>query len=248
MQDIIEPESGQLAELPTHPMAIIARAIERGVDADNLAKLMDLQTKWEDRRAAEEFAIAIANFQREVPMVFKSREVRKKDGGVMYFFASYDDIKRVTRPIEAKYGISTSFDIQHTEDGKLIGKCRVRVGSHFEDHTFTVPVPKGLNTNQTQDYGGALTYLKRYCYCAALDIVVTDEDTDAANLTDLIGPDQLKEVVQLIQEKGVAPEKFKAWCSEAAGVDVPTLEAIPLRIVDKAIDLLRRKPVKAGGK
>lgn len=247
--EIVEvKEPAEPRPVSTHPLAIIDRAIERGIDPDNLAKLMELQAKWEERRAAEVYASALANFQAECPMVFKSRMVKNKDGSPRYYFASYDDIRRATRPLEAKYGIATSFNVEQTEDGKLKATCRVRVGSHFEDYTFQVPIPKGMGTNDAQDYGAALSYVKRYCYCAALNIVVSDEDDDGQNLLEKINSKDLEQVRRIMEEKGFPVQRVLNWASAKAKIPIHALEEMPASLVSACIDTMRRQPVKGGGK
>lgn len=228
---------------PATPLELIELALERGLDP---GKLMDLAERWQANRAAEEFAKAIAGFQAECPQILKERVVNRKDGGRMYLFASYDDIKKRTQPLQTKWKIATTFTAPKVENNVMTGTCRVRVGSHFEDTTLSLPVPKGLNTNSAQDFGQAVSYLKRYLYCMALDIVVTDEDDDAQALGDCITAKQIEEVNRAIADceaagKPINFQKFLAW------LGVSSLDQLPQRDVDKAVAELRRK-AKEGAK
>lgn len=236
LQPIVGPPAEQRG------MTIVERAIEKGgIDADNLGKLVELQMKWDDRRAAEEFAAALAGFNAECPTIPKRRGVKNKDGSTRYMYAAYEDIKLVTKPLEKKWGISTSFSFDTSQEGRLVGTCRVRVGSHFEDHTLALRVPKGFGTNEAQDDGQAYSYLKRYLYCAALDIVIADEDKDATGLWSCINSEQVAELQKWLAEKGVDEGRFLAWASETAKFEVPSLKEFPVKLYATGLDMLKRK-------
>lgn len=170
----VEPTNGQLDQY--NPLAIIAGAIERGMDPDRLGKLMDLQERYEKTRAAEKFSAALAAFQSECPAVHKSRQADR------YAFANYDDVMRVAGPIMARHGIAVSFTVDNQEK-MLVITVRVRVGAHCEDYTFPSPVAAGVKLTAPQEYGMTLKYLQRYALCAALNIRTTDiVDNDGAGL------------------------------------------------------------------
>jgi hypothetical protein len=229
---------------PPNPMALIDAAIAKGIDADQLGKLMDLQERWEKRRAEERFAEALAGFQAECPDVFKKRtaKVPTKSGGEWsYRFESFDDVMSAAGPVLAKFGISVGFDTDHNTEKNIIKlKVRVRVGSHFEDHHFQMPVPADLKVSDPQSYGIALSYAKRYGLKAALNIVSTDDpDTDAAGLFEFIDASEAAALKELIIDKGADLDRFLKW----AGCD--SLEKLPRKQLAKATDMLRRK-AKAG--
>jgi hypothetical protein len=230
-----------VVEREPSPLTLIQLAIQQKMDPGQLEKLIDLQERVQRNQAEQKFAEALAGFQQECPMVFKRRQVKNRDGTPRYVYASYDDIKSVTRPIESKWGISTSFDIKQG-DGALIGTCRVRVGTHYEDHSFVVEIPKaGQGMNEPQTYGNTMSYLKRYLYCASLDIVVTDEDNDATDLMDLVNEVEALELQELIQEKHVEFKRFMEWASKSIGKDIEKLDQMPKGFFAKAKDMLRRK-------
>ncbi len=182
-------------EKPPDPLALLAVAVEKGIDANQIEKLVELQERFERNRAAEVFSEALTNFQAECPTVFKSR---RADGGdkIQFAYASFDDVMRVAKPFLAKYRIAISFTTEVLDrEVKVI--CRIRVGAHYEDKQFAVPIPAG-KVNATQLAGQALSYCKRYCLCAALNIIVTDEDDDAASMVETISARQFSEMKDLI--------------------------------------------------
>lgn len=226
---LTEPVNGALAVRPADPMAIIQAALERGVDHDQLGKLLDLQERHERHRAAETFGDAVADFQRRCPPVHKGRKV----ASMGYVFASYDDVMAVAGPHLAACGIAVSFSTETTDRGVKV-TVRVRVGIHAEDSTLEIPIPD-MKVNSTQRYGAALSYAKRYALCAALNIVVTDEDDDAQLCNEVVTAEQVAALQAIIDAKQVDPVKFLAW------IGAESLADIPASAYEKALAALRRK-------
>lgn len=226
---------------PTNPLAIIERAIAAGMKPEDLKGLFDLQERHERNRAAEAFADAITGFQDECPVILKRRVAKIKEWS--YGYAGYDDVMREIKDLLKRYRIAVTFSTDHTDKG-IKATCRVRVGTHYEDHTLTVPVPGQMVVNDTQKYGAALSYAKRYVLCAALNIVVSDEDDDAAGLLENISEEQVKELQGLIKSKSVDEKRFLNWAN------IAQLTSMPRRDFPKALDMLKRKKAdtQAAGK
>lgn len=229
------------------PMSLIASALEKGVDPATLQHFMELQERYEKNESAKAYAIAIAGFQSECPMIFKSREVHKKDnGGKLYNFANYEDIMKGIRDLLRRFGIAVSFTIDQAET-LMKGTVRIRVGTHFEDCTLSVPIPKGMNTNATQEYGMAVSYLKRYLLCAALNIVVSGEDDDARGLVEKITPEQVAEINELIEIRKTNSsvkfdmEKFLNWVRAMTRCLIDDLSDIPASHFNGIILEMKRK-------
>lgn len=221
----------------TNPMTLIQAAVERGIDAAQLEKLMDLSERWERNRAAEDFSRAIAGFQSECPVVFKSKTA-KGDGDKWqgYQYASYDDVMKEAGPILAKYRIAISFTTESSPAG-LTATCRVRVGIHSEETTITLPIPQ-MKANDTQKFGSALSYAKRYSFCAALNVICSNEDDDAARQIENIDGEDIRAINTLIEEKNVNLDRFLSW----AGIE--RLDLMAKDQLPKALDMLRRKQVQ----
>ncbi len=230
-----QPEPQQAGSM----LPVIQQAIAQGMDPAKLEKMLDVHERWTKARAEEKFGASLAAFQAECPQIQKGR---KTQGGTFNFtYASLDDVMKVAQPIMARHGISALFDSTHQTNEKgpavINVTVRVRVGSYFEDRKFGCPIPTDLKASQPQQWGAALSYAKRYALCAALNIVVTDEDNDAANVIDTISGSQMIELETLIAEKKVDITKFLAWA------EIETLDRMPLTVFPKAVDMLKRKAV-----
>jgi hypothetical protein len=143
---------------------------------------------------------------------------------------------REVAPILAQCGISVGFNTEHdTAKGFLMVTCRIRVGAHFEDRKFACPVASSLNVSEAQKFGSALSYAKRYCFCAAMNIVVTDEDDDGSGTFEYIDETQVETLNSLIAERNADFKKFLAWA------EIPELGKMLKSNFPKAVDMLRRK-------
>jgi hypothetical protein len=228
------------------PLALMAEAIAKGHSPADLHALLDFAERVKKDMAAERFAAALAKFQAECPQILKEREVRRKSeggqqGGVMYRFASYDDIKKKVSPLQRECGIVTTFTAPKIENGTLMGTIRVRVGAHCEETSLPIQIPKGINTNSAQDMIAATTYLRRILFCMALDIQVTDDlDDDGASLGDFVTEAEEKELKDGIEKckqagKPVNLPLFLEW------LEAPSLDKVLRRKLDMALKELDRK-------
>lgn len=225
-------ESGNL-------LPVIQRAIENGIDPAKLEKMLDLHDRWTQARAKERFAEALAAFQRDMPQVKKRRTT--KGGKFNFQYASLDDVMKAAQPLLAAHGISIRFDSERTGADAVAVinvSLTITVGSHSEVSRFGCPIPRDLNASEPQKWGAALSYAKRYALCAALNIVVTDEDDDAAGVVDTITATQMIELESLIQQTGTNLTRFLEWA------ECESLDRMARSRFDKALAFLKQKGVK----
>lgn len=124
-----------------------------------------------------EISEALSQFQGTVeqPKLEKEVKVNSKKTGVSYSF-KYADLSACVRsaaPALKENGLSVS---QIINEGKLITILSHKSGQWFKSELY---LPQ--QTGDYQSYGSAITYLKRYSYCAILGIVAdTDDDANFA--------------------------------------------------------------------
>ena len=182
------------------PMALLQTAIASGTSPNEMTELYALVKQMRADEAQERFAERLAEFQRDCPRIHKSR---KTQGNFSFGYASLDDIDEKIRPILGRLGIVVTFDSEHTtanNENVINVTVRVRVGSYYEDRRFGCPIPKDLRASDSQKWGAALSYAKRYALCAALNIVVTDEDDESKLGPDTITATQLLEIRDLLKQ------------------------------------------------
>lgn len=205
----------------TNPMAILDAAVRSGRPVAELSQLMDLAERYERNCAAAAYNAAVARFQALCPPVYKSRSAKESGSFGGYTFCSYDDVMRVAKPHLDACGLSIGFSFEPTQAG-LKTTCRISHGSHHHDHTLTVPVPSNLKVSDTQKYGAAVRYAQRYCLCGALNIVVSDEDNDAAGLeAEPISEADLRALEQLLMDSNSDMAKFCAAYGIQRVADLP---------------------------
>jgi len=228
-----EPTTALAAPVqPIEPLQIIAQAIQSGMKPDDLGKLMELQERHERNQSAKAFAEAITRFQAECPPIFKGR--RANSDKLTFAYAGFDDVWKVVGPIATHCGIAVTFTYPKSEAGKLDVICRIRVGTHVEETTASVPIPQG-KVNATQLMGQAMSYVRRYGVCAALNVIVTDEDQDAGDCCDVLSDLQRANIITLVREAGNNMSGFLKW------IGATDVASISIRDYGKCVDMLDKK-------
>ena len=123
-----------------------------------------------------EISEALSQFQGTVaqPKLEKEVKVTMKNGGKYSFkYADLSACVRSAAPALKENGLSVS---QIINEGKLITILSHKSGQWFKSELYI-----HQQTGDYQSYGSAITYLKRYSYCAILGIVAdTDDDANYA--------------------------------------------------------------------
>lgn len=168
------------------PLAIIQSALQTGIKADELGKLMDLQDRWEANQARKAFMVALSAFQADCPIIQKTARGDKAT------YAPLEQVIKTIQPILERHGLSVRFDTDLTAnavDGApaiLTATCYVsHVAGHTEQNHFAAPVDAGPITrdgrkvmNSAQSVASARSYCKRYALGDALNLAFSDEDDD----------------------------------------------------------------------
>lgn len=123
-----------------------------------------------------EISAALSQFQGSIeqPKLEKEVKVTMKSGGKYSFkYADLSACVKAAAPALKENGLSVS---QIISDGKIITLLSHKSGQWLKSELY-LPQQSG----NYQDYGSAITYLKRYSYCAILGIVAdTDDDANMA--------------------------------------------------------------------
>lgn len=157
-------------------------AIERGVDADTMEKLVNLQLKVMDKNAEMAFNRAFQDFQSQCPPVSKNRTAKIPSKGDStktwgYDFADLNHIAAVVKPHLKRNGFSFTFDT----DGAGAFRCHLHhVDGHSRTASVTLPAYKAAQINDLQSEGVRNSYGRRYALLSVLGITTGDEDADGA--------------------------------------------------------------------
>jgi hypothetical protein len=218
----------------TTPEDILALAVQNGRPVSELTVIAALIERRERSEAAARYNAAIARFQSKCPTVFKSRTAKAGERFQGYQYASYDDVMRTIKPFLDECQLGVGFSFEQCE-GAIKATCKITHGSHSVDHTLTVPIPSDMRVNDTQKYGAAITYVMRYCLCAALNVVVSDEDDDAQGQIRTIDDVQARALEQMLVDTN---SDIPAFCDM---LGVKSIATIPERKLDEAKRAIARK-------
>lgn len=124
----------------------------------------------------DQISAALSAFQGSVvqPKLEKEVKVKTKIGGTYSF--KYADLSACVKAATQALKANNLSVCQLISNGKLITILSHKSGQWFKSELF---LPQ--QTADYQAYGSAITYLKRYSYCAILGIVAdTDDDANIA--------------------------------------------------------------------
>lgn len=165
---------------------VIAAAKDPSIDAGKMEALVKLVNSQQDREREIEFNRDLNAAMMQMPVITKEGIIKipAKDGRperTQGRFARFEDIDRVCRPILQQHNLAVRFEV-----GEVGGTISVRpIISHANGHTergeaMKLPLDTSGAKNNTQGAGSALTYGKRYTYCAILNIITEGVDDDGS--------------------------------------------------------------------
>lgn len=174
MTDTQEQETGNF-------LAVIEKAaMNPDIDVDKMSKLLDMQERIMNKNAEIAFNRAMADLQPKMPYIPKKAKIMNKNGGVQSFYAKYEEIDRLVRPLYTASGFSVDYN-----SGGNKYFCTV---SHVEGHKKTfemeLPADKTGSKNDIQAMSSTVSYAKRILLCMAFNIVTMDEDDDGESSQD----------------------------------------------------------------
>jgi hypothetical protein len=208
-------QSREVAAVPQPtPMMMLQQTVERGGSLETIAKLMDLQERWEKNEARKAYDDAMAAAKSKIPVIRKNRHVGFKSKDPNKADTSYDhedmgEIARTVDPILSEHGLSYRFKTDAKPGQPITVTCIIahRLG-HTEDVTMTAPHDASGNKNPIQAIGSAVTYLQRYTLKAALGLAAAEDDDGKASGTaeqDRLSMEQYDEIMELVKATDTPP-------------------------------------------
>lgn len=251
---VLEPEfdpapSGSYAVTAITPMAMLGQALERGMSAEMIEKLMGLQERYEANLARKAFDAALAAAKAEIPVILKNRVVDfPTDGGksrTTYRHEDLGEIARTVDPILAKHGLSYRFQTTSEINLPISVTCIVsHRDGHSEKNTLTGPRDDSGKKNAMQQMGSTITYLQRYTLKAALGLAAAADDDGRASGAppDTVSDDDEDRIKALIVETKSDIGKFLETFKVGSIADLPTKD------FPRALSMLEAKKVQQARK
>lgn len=203
------PGAGSIVEL-------LHAAVKQGTPVAELKELVQLHEHMEKRQALKAYFDALAAFQAEAPLINQSHTAKiatRGGGSYSYTYAPLDEIARTILPLLTKHGLSYRWDTV-VEKNAITVRCTVsHVAGHSETSSMTLPIDNTSAMSEQQKVGAAMTFGQRRSLTAALGLVTTDEDPDAAKDLDptTVNDDQYSAIQDLIDEKALVGDRLKRF-------------------------------------
>lgn len=210
-----EQSDNHPAVQPMNPAQMLSMAVQKGIDVEQLDKLMQLNERWEANEARKAYFDAFATFQAIVPTIKKSKD------GHNYKYAPIGDIAFQIRPALEQCQLSYRFEINDS-DGLISVTCIVshRLG-HQERTTMSGAPDTSGSKNAIQSHGSTVSYLQRYTLIGAFGLTIADEDIDGRVESETITTGQAAGIKARLEATGSNVEKF---CHMLA---IPNIDAMP---------------------
>jgi hypothetical protein len=223
---------------PVNALELIRELIlDERVKPERIAALMDLQERAEAREAERQFNVDFAAAMAEMPTILKDKvKDMGTKGSIPY--ASYENVDKIVRRIELKYGFCRTFSTERTEKAcSLMTVTLLHKGGHSIKSTRYQSPDPGPGRNDAQAQGSSDSYNKRYLTLGIWNIVTVGADDDG-NSMDLISDQQLSNITNMLNAcdvTGPALAKFLEFAS------APKVEQIKARDYDRVMQALRQK-------
>lgn len=175
-------------ELQTYhgsPLAMAAEFIKKdsNIDVDKLAKLLDVQERWEKNEAKKAYVEAMAAFKANPPKIIKNRHVKyaTKTGGLTeYSHASLDNVTATISEALSKHGLTAAWVTSQTENIVTV-TCRItHIFGHSEETSLSAGPDNSGSKNPIQAIGSTVSYLQRYTLLALAGLATEGQDDDGA--------------------------------------------------------------------
>jgi hypothetical protein len=180
--------------------AILEIVKQKDIDPERLEKFLNLQMQMEDRQNLKQFNEAFSNFQKECPIIQKTKKV--EFGKTKYDYAPLDEMVHQIKPILGKFGLSFCFNLSpENEDLMTLTTIVSHANGCSKDFQYYFnALHDDARMNGAQRRKSAITFAKRSALENALGIVTAGEDDDARRAVDNpVTNEQLEKIHSLMK-------------------------------------------------
>lgn len=208
MNAVVERKEQEIAARPATPMDMLAAAMERGIDIEQLKMLQEMHRDHEANEARKAFATAMNSFRSEDIVIVKKKLV--EFGTTKYHHATLAQVVAAAIPHMSKYGLSHRWETKQ-ENGQITVTCIIthELG-HSQTTTLSAAPDQSGGKNSIQAVGSTVSYLERYTFLAATGLAAADMDDDGkgAEKPPTITEKQADELARIADEVGADMEKY----------------------------------------
>ena len=179
----------------TEPINNMLQLLEKGVNPEDIEKLLCIQERHEANEAKKAYNVAISEFKKNPPIITRDTHVRyvKRDGTVVeYDHASLGVANNSICEALSEYGLTANW-YSGQEDGKVSVKCVLsHAGGHSEETELSSEPDTSGGKNSIQAIGSAITYLQRYTIMLITGLSAVAKDDDGRSAESIMYIDQTK--------------------------------------------------------
>lgn len=244
-QAIAASSGGQLT-----PVDLMNRAIDKGLDPETLEKFMDLHERHEKTEARKAFHKAMSRFAAICPPIPKTGRAKitsQTGGSYQYDYPKLEVMQKTIKTALEECGLSYYWTAAAVSpEGVLSLECVIsHEMGHSESTPFSIPIDKKMKVNDSQQFGSAASYAKRYSLGLALPLILEgiDDDAHAGGEAKTISIEQASALKKRLQVIDADEGAFCAFLGVGKLVEIP---AGAWSAANNALKAKERK-AKAGG-
>jgi hypothetical protein len=167
-----------IQRVDSSPMAMASEFLKKdsNVDVDKLAKLLDVQERWEANEAKKAYVEAMAAFKSDPPKIAKDQHV--KYNAVEYDHASLQNVTSTINEALSRHGLTASWVTNQDKD-KITVSCQItHIMGHSESTSLSASPDSSGSKNPIQAIGSTVTYLQRYTLLSLTGLATEEQDDD----------------------------------------------------------------------
>jgi len=182
--EVVAVDETKLAKVEDKEVGIdflLKRAIDGKTPVEVVEKLLEMMHTLNAEFAKKQFDGAMSEFQAECPTIKKTKEVKNRQGEIIYSYAPLENIVGQVGELIKKHGFSYSAKMRKTDFGVLMTIVVKHIDGHQEESEMEIPLGNKTQVmSDSQVVASASTFAKRYAFCNAFGILTGDEDNDGA--------------------------------------------------------------------
>jgi ERF superfamily len=157
------------------PLGLLQMAVQQKANVDQLAKLFELQERWQASQACQAYNAAMAKFKQRPPMILKNKHSMLD--GMEYDYATLDHVTETITESLSAVGITHRWVVSQSPEIAVTCVLTHEMGHREETTLKALPDTSGTK-NSIQAIGSTVTYLQRYTLLAATGMAAAGMDND----------------------------------------------------------------------
>jgi len=244
--ELVQKEESNIIQHPavtqtSQVMTSLMGALDSGnLQPEQLGMILDAQERVLDREAKQNFNIAMAECQSEMPQILKAKYNEQTRSN----YEGLDGLNKMISPVYTRHGFGISFgtDDCPREDFERITAELMHKGGWNKVYHYDLPLDiagiKGsVNKTKIHATGSTMSYGRRYLLKMIFNLTTSDEIDDDGNSagTEVISEDQVTVLTDLIEEVKANKVNFLKY------LKVDSLDFLPTSKYEQAVSALEAK-------